>query len=151
MLKAPQLRPIEILLAEDSSGDVALTKLAFMDSKVSNNVYVVSDGVQVMQFLYRQPPYALVPRPDLILLDLNMPRKNGLETLADLRADPELRSIPVIILTVSQAEKDVVESYLQQANCYIVKPVELDDFVEIVKSIESFWFSIVTLPSANRT
>jgi CheY-like chemotaxis protein len=147
MPTSSECRPVEILLAEDSSSDVALTKLVFSESKIRNNVHVVDDGVLALQFLRREPPFENAPRPDLILLDVNMPRKNGLEALSEIRADHALRTIPIIILTVSNSEKDVYESYMLLANCYIVKPVDLDGFVNIVKSIEHFWFSIVTLPA----
>jgi CheY-like chemotaxis protein len=147
MTKNMLFRPIEILLAEDSAADVALTKLVFSDSNINNNVNVVDDGVEVMEFLRREPSYKSAPRPDLILLDVNMPRKNGLETLAEIRADAALCTIPIVMLTMSQAEKDILQSYRLHANSYIVKPVELDKFIEIVKGIERFWFSIVTLPN----
>jgi len=140
------MRPVEILLVEDSPADVALTQEALMDSKLKNNLYVVSDGEAAMAFLRRSGTYASAPRPDLILLDLNLPKKNGREVLAEIKMDPTLRPIPVVIMTVSQDERDILESYNLNANCYIRKPVNFEEFIEIVKSIEHFWFSIVTLP-----
>ncbi len=145
------LRPVEILLVEDSPADVALTQEALMDSKLKNNLHVVSDGEAAMTFLRRSGTYASAPRPDLILLDLNLPKKNGREVLAELKSDPSLRLIPVVIMTVSQDEQDIIESYKLNANCYIRKPVNFEEFIQIVKSIEHFWFSIVTLPPAPGT
>jgi chemotaxis family two-component system response regulator Rcp1 len=139
-------KPIEILLVEDSPGDVRLTREAFKDSKVLNNLYVVKDGVEAMAFLRREGQYARVVRPELILLDLNLPRKNGQEVLAEIKEDPGLKRIPVIILTVSRAEEDILRSYNLHANCYITKPVELDQFLTAIKSIEDFWLAIVKLP-----
>ena len=141
-------RPVEILLVEDSPADVALTEEALMDSKLKNNLHVVTDGEAAISFLKRTGTYASVPRPDLILLDLNLPKKNGREVLAEIKADPSLKLIPVVIMTVSQDERDIIESYKLNANCYIRKPVKFEEFIQIVKSIEHFWFSIVTLPPA---
>jgi two-component system, chemotaxis family, response regulator Rcp1 len=137
---------IEILLVEDNPGDARLTREALRDSKMQNNIHVVDDGVKAMQFLLRQPPYENAPRPDIILLDLNLPRKDGREVLSDIKSDEELRRIPVVILTTSDDEEDVLRSYDLHANCYITKPVDFNRFITIVKSIESFWFSIVKLP-----
>ena len=139
-------RPIEILLVEDNPGDVRLTVEALKEGKIRNNFHTVEDGVEAMAFLRRQGPYADVPRPDLILLDLNLPKKNGQEVLAEIKDDAELRRIPVVILTVSQAEQDILKSYNLHANCYINKPVDLDQFLEVVKSIENFWLTVVMLP-----
>ena len=139
-------RPTEILLVEDNPTDVLLTREAFKDVKLHNNLHVVVDGVEAMAFLRQEGPFAAVPRPDLILLDLNMPRKNGREVLAEIKEDKNLRCIPVVILTTSKAEADIVESYNLNANCYITKPVDFDQFAEVVRSIEHFWFTIVTLP-----
>jgi CheY-like chemotaxis protein len=141
------IRPIDILLVEDSPADVLITREAFNEFKVLNAMHVVEDGVNAMQFLRRQGQYTSVPRPDLILLDLNLPRKNGREVLAEIKADPDLRSIPVIVLTTSRSEQDVLQAYGQHANCYIVKPVGFENFVEAMKSIRQFWLSVVTLPS----
>jgi chemotaxis family two-component system response regulator Rcp1 len=140
------IRPVEILLVEDSPADVALTREALEDSKLSNNLYVVTDGEEAIAFLYNRGPYADMPRPDLILLDLNLPKKSGLEVLREIKKDEQLSLIPVVIMTVSKDERDIVESYRLHANCYIRKPVKFGEFIEIVKSIEDFWFSIVTLP-----
>jgi chemotaxis family two-component system response regulator Rcp1 len=141
-------KPIEILMAEDNPGDVRLTMEALRDAKVLNRMSVAVDGVETMAFLRRQGEYANAPRPDLVLLDLNMPRKDGREVLAEVKADPDLRRIPVVVLTTSTAEKDIMESYDLHANCYIAKPVDLDQFLDVVKSIEDFWLTIVKLPAA---
>ena len=140
-------KPIEILMAEDNPGDVRLTMEALRDAKVMNRMNVVTDGVEAMAFLRRKGQYANAPRPDLILLDLNMPKKDGREVLAEIKDDPDLRRIPVVILTTSVAEKDILESYNLHANYYIAKPVDLDQFQAVVKSIEDFWLTIVRLPS----
>jgi CheY-like chemotaxis protein len=142
----PRPHPVEILLVEDSPADVELTREALQESKLSNNLAVVTDGEAAMAFLRNEPPYGSAPRPDLILLDLNLPRKTGREVLAEVKADPSLATIPVVIMTVSRDERDILESYRLHANCYIRKPVRFREFIEIVKSIEDFWFSIVTLP-----
>jgi two-component system, chemotaxis family, response regulator Rcp1 len=139
-------RPIELLLVEDSPGDVRLIKEAFKESKVLNHLHVVKDGVEAIAFLRKEGQYARAARPDLILLDLNLPKKNGQEVLAEIKEDPELKRIPVIILTVSKAEEDILRSYNLHANCYITKPVELDQFLIAVKGIENFWLAIVKLP-----
>jgi chemotaxis family two-component system response regulator Rcp1 len=139
-------RPIEILMVEDNPGDIRLTIEALKEGKVRNNLHTVGDGVEAMAFLRRQGRYAEVPRPDLVLLDLNLPKKTGREVLEEIKNDPDLRRIPVVILTVSQAEQDIVKSYNLHANCYITKPVDLDRFIEVVKSIENFWLTVVMLP-----
>jgi chemotaxis family two-component system response regulator Rcp1 len=139
-------RPIEILMVEDNPGDVRLTVEALKEGKVRNNFHTVEDGVEAMAFLRRQGRYAESPRPDLVLLDLNLPKMNGREVLAEVKEDPELRRIPVVILTVSKAEQDILKSYNLHANCYITKPVDLDQFLEVVKSIENFWLTVVMLP-----
>ena len=139
-------RPIEILLVEDSPSDTELTLEALKDFKVRNHVSVVEDGVQAMQFLRRQAPYAQAPRPDLIMLDLNLPRKDGREVLAEMKSDPNLRTIPVVVLTTSQSEVDVLKSYNLGANCFITKPVGMEEFAKVVNCIEDFWFTIVRLP-----
>jgi CheY-like chemotaxis protein len=147
-MSAPEyVRPVEILLVEDNPGDVRLTQEALIDAKVRNNLHVAADGVEAMAFLRREGEHDKAPRPDLILLDLNLPEKNGLEVLAEIKADEKLRSIPVVVLTTSQAEKDVLKAYNLNANCYVTKPLDLDQFVEVVKSIKSFWLSIVQLPT----
>ncbi len=139
-------RPIEILMVEDNPGDIRLTVEALKEAKVRNNLHTVEDGVEALAFLRREGRYAEVPRPDLVLLDLNLPKMNGREVLAEIKEDPDLRRIPVVILTVSQAEQDIVKSYNLHANCYITKPVDLDQFLEVVKSIENFWLTVVKLP-----
>lgn len=142
-------RPVEILLVEDNPGDVRLTIEALRDGKVRNNLQVASDGVLAMAYLRREAQFANVSRPDLILLDLNLPRKDGRQVLAEIKADPELRTIPVVVLTTSQSEQDVLQSYELQANCYITKPVDLEQFIHVVRSIQDFWLTIVTLPNSD--
>ena len=138
--------PIEILLVEDNPGDVELTREALHETKVHMELSVVPDGVEAMAFLRRAGRYAEAPRPDLILLDLNLPRKDGRGVLAEVKADPALRHIPVVVLTSSEAEQDIARAYELHANCYVTKPVDLDQFVKIVQSIEQFWLSVVRLP-----
>ena len=147
MLTNGHQRPIEILLVEDNSGDVRLTREAFKEARVLNELHSVEDGVEAIKFLRRENQYENAPRPDLILLDLNLPKKDGREVLSEIKADEDLKAIPVVILTTSKAEEDIVKMYNGHANCYISKPVDIDQFVTVVKSIESFWFSIVKLPS----
>jgi CheY-like chemotaxis protein len=141
-------RPVEILLVEDNPGDVRLTQEALKDGKVWNTLHHVPDGVEALAFLTNSGDYAQVPLPDLILLDLNLPRKDGREVLATIKADARLASIPVVVLTTSRAEKDVLKSYGLHANCYIVKPFDLEQFVQVVQVIESFWLCVVKLPSS---
>jgi CheY-like chemotaxis protein len=144
------VRRIEILLVEDNPGDVRLTREALRDGKVWNNLSHVSDGVEALDFLNRVKGYENAPRPDLILLDLNLPRKDGREVLDEIKSDPRLSAIPVVVLTTSRAEEDVLRSYGLHANCYIVKPLDLEQFLIVVQSIETFWFSIVKLPAVLR-
>lgn len=139
-------RPIEILLVEDNPGDVRLTIEGLNESKIHNNLHIAKDGVEAMQFLRREQQHADAVRPDLILLDLNLPRMDGRQVLAEIKSDLRLKTIPVVVLTTSRAEQDVLRSYELQANCYITKPVDLEQFIAVVKSIEDFWFTIVTLP-----
>ncbi len=139
-------RPVEILLVEDNPGDVDLAREGLEQGKVRNNLYVAGDGEEALAFLRRQGPYAGVPRPDVILLDLNLPRKDGREVLAEIKADEALKHIPVVVLTTSKDEEDVLRSYRLHANCYITKPLNFQQFIEVVKNIEQFWFTIVTLP-----
>lgn len=146
----PATQPIEVLLVEDNPGDVRLTREALRDGKMHNNLSVVPDGVEALAFLRRQGKYADAPRPDLILLDLNLPKKDGREVLQDIKADPALQRIPVVVLTSSEAERDIAQAYALHANCYITKPVDLDQFITVVKSIEDFWFTIVKLPPEPR-
>ena len=141
-----RMRPIEILLVEDSPADIALTQEALLDSKLHNNLHVVTDGMEALAFLRREGAYREAPVPDLVLLDLNLPKLTGREVLAEIKGDAVLCVIPVVIMTVSKDEQDVLESYRLHANCYIRKPVRFGEFIEIVNSIEAFWFSIVTLP-----
>ena len=149
MLNFSDSRPVEILLVEDSPSDAALTREALEKGKIANNLNCVGDGVEALEYLNRQGKFANAKRPDLIMLDLNMPRKDGKEVLKELKSDPSLKTIPVIVLTTSHAEQDVLQSYQLNANCYITKPVDFKSFIEVVKSIEQFWLSVVTLP-ANR-
>jgi len=137
--------PIEILLVEDNPGDVRLTKEALREARVRNNLSVAMDGVDALAFLQREGKHAAAPRPDLILLDLNLPKKNGRELLEEIKGDEKLSSIPVVILTTSQAERDIMESYRLRANAYVTKPVDLEQFLKVVKSIEHFWLEIVKL------
>lgn len=144
----PNIQPkiIDILLVEDSPADVLIAREALAEAKLFNTIHVAEDGVEALDFLYKRGKFASVPRPDLILLDLNLPRKNGREVLAEIKADENLKSIPVVVLTTSSAEEDILKSYNLHANCYVVKPVEFDSFVKAVQSIQQFWFSIVSLP-----
>ena len=139
-------KPIEILLVEDNPGDVRLTKEALNEGKVLNKLHVVEDGVEALAFLNREGRYADVSRPELILLDLNLPKKDGRDVLAEIKANGDLRRIPVVVLTTSRSEEDILKSYDLNANCYITKPVDLDQFFSVVKSINEFWLSIVKLP-----
>ena len=138
--------PIEILLAEDNPGDVRLTEKALDHGNIINNLHVVKNGVEALQFLRQDGEFSDKPRPDLVLLDLNMPKKDGREVMAEMKGDPSLRRIPVVVLTSSEAEEDVVRSYELNANAYLTKPVDFDGFVDIVKRIEDFWFSVVKMP-----
>lgn len=139
-------RSIEILLVEDNPGDVRLTKESFWRSKIRNNVWVANDGEEAMLFLRRERKYTDAMRPDLIVLDLNLPKKDGREVLAEIKADEELRRIPVVILTISKAEEDILRTYDLHANCFITKPLDLDQFTSVVRSIEDFWLTVVKLP-----
>ncbi len=139
-------KPVEILLVEDNPGDVDLTMEALENSKIRNTVSVAGDGEEAMAFLRRTGKHAGAPRPDLILLDLNLPKKDGREVLAEIKSDDELKRIPVVIITTSQAEEDILRSYNLHANCYITKPIDLHQFIHVVKAIEDFWLTIVRLP-----
>ncbi|NNJ13228.1 response regulator [Chloroflexales bacterium ZM16-3] len=147
MLASASPSHIEILLVEDSPADVLITQDALSEARVLNAIHVVDDGVEAIAFLRKQPPYADVPRPDLILLDLNLPRKSGREVLAEIKADPTLKSIPVVVLTTSRLEEDIWRAYDLHANCYVVKPLNFAAFVEAIQSIRHFWLSVVALPS----
>ena len=141
-----QGEPINILLVEDNPADARLVKEAMKEVKINNTLYHVPDGVEAMAFLRRQGEYSKMIRPDVVLLDLNMPRKDGRQTLKEIKADPDLRRIPVVILTVSDAEEDILKSYDLHANCYVTKPLNLEEFSKVVAGIENFWFEIVKLP-----
>ncbi|MFQ6026130.1 MAG: response regulator [Dehalococcoidia bacterium] len=140
-------RPVEILLVEDSADDVELTMEGFKEGKVLHHLSVAVDGVEALEFLRKQGKYANVAVPDIILLDLNLPRKDGRQVLEEIKVDPDLRHIPVVVLTTSQADQDILKSYELHANCYITKPVDLEQFFKIIKSLEDFWLTVVKLPS----
>lgn len=139
-------KPVEILLVEDSPGDIRLTQEALVDSMAKNKLNVVMDGEEAMRYLKREDEFSEVNVPDLILLDLNLPRKDGREVLDEIKQDPELKTIPVIILTTSRSEQDIIKTYESHANCYISKPVDLEEFLQVVRSINDFWLSIAQLP-----
>jgi len=141
-----QSKVIDILLVEDNPGDVRLAQEALKESKVRNKLFVVDDGVEAMEFLRRQGKYASAPRPDLILLDLNLPRKSGREVLAEVKEDEDLKRIPVVVLTVSKAEEDIIKCYDHHANCYVTKPLDFNQFMQVTKTIDDFWLTIVRLP-----
>jgi CheY-like chemotaxis protein len=143
-------KPIEILLVEDNPADVRLTQEALKEGKVRNNLHIARDGIEAIEFLRKVGKFSNAVRPDLILLDLNLPRKDGREVLADIKVDPDLKTIPVVVLTTSSAEADIFKIYKLHANCYITKPVDLDQFVKVVKSIDDFWLTVVRLPSEMR-
>ncbi len=146
MINEMSSKSVDLLLVEDNPGDVRLTREALKEAKVRNSLYVVEDGVEATAFLHKEGKYADAPRPDVILLDLNLPKKNGRELLAEIKQDPDLKYIPVVILTSSSSEEDIIRSYNLHANCYITKPVNLERFLDVVKSIDNFWLSVVTLP-----
>ena len=139
-------KPIDILLVEDNIGDARLAKEALKESKLKNELHIVGDGMDAMDFMYQRGKFKNAPRPDLILLDLNLPKKDGREILAEIKTDENLKRIPVVILTISKAEEDILKTYNLHANCYITKPLDLDQFMKVVKSIEDFWLTIVKLP-----
>jgi len=139
-------RPVQMLLVEDNLGDIRLTKETLRDAKVMVNLHVVGDGVEAMAFLRKESKHANAPRPDLVLLDLNLPKKDGREVLAEMKQDPDLKRIPVVILTISNAEEDILKSYNLHANAYVTKPLNLEQFAKIVRAIEDFWFTVVKLP-----
>jgi len=141
-----KLRTIEILLVDDNPGDIRLTQEALKESKVLNNMHTVEDGMEALEFLRKEGRFKDVITPDIILLDLNLPKRNGREVLSEIKNDDVLKKIPVVILTISRAEEDILKSYALHANCYITKPVDMDQFIKIVRSIENFWFTIVRLP-----
>jgi two-component system, chemotaxis family, response regulator Rcp1 len=139
--------PVEILLVEDNLGDARLTQEALKEGKVYSNLHWTKDGVEALEFLNRKGKYSNAPRPDIILLDLNLPKKDGREVLSEIKNDEKLRHIPVVILTTSKAEEDVLRSYELHANCYVAKPVDLEKFIKVVQSIDRFWLTVVTLPA----
>ncbi|MFM9266257.1 response regulator [Tychonema sp. BBK16] len=141
-----QVKPVEILLVEDSPSDADLAMEALSDGKILNNLHFVEDGVEAIKFLRKQAPYIKVPRPDLILLDLNLPKKSGIEVLQEIKTDQNLKRIPVLILTTSSAQEDIIKSYSLHANCYITKPVDFLQFTKVVRLIEEFWLTVVKLP-----
>lgn len=141
------MKPVEILLVEDNPGDVDLTLEALEEAKLRNNVHVAEDGVVALEFLRREGRHSQAPTPDLILLDLNMPRKDGREVLQEIKEDPDLKRIPVVVLTTSEAEQDILDAYEYRANAYIVKPVDLDQFLGTIRTLEDFWLTVVRLPS----
>jgi CheY-like chemotaxis protein len=144
------VKPVDILLVEDNPGDVRLTQEALKDAKLAINLHVVNDGMEAMAFMRKEGQYVSKPCPDIVLLDLNLPKKDGREVLADIKNDPELRRTPVVIITTSKAEEDIVKTYDLHANCYITKPLDLDQFIIMVRSIEHFWLTIVKLPTDGR-
>jgi CheY-like chemotaxis protein len=145
---AEAVRPIEVLLVEDDEGDVLMTREALEEGKVINNLNVVGDGVEAVEYLRRAGSYASAPRPDLVLLDLNLPKRDGRQVLEDIKGDPELRRIPVVVLTTSEAEEDVLRSYDLHANAYVTKPVDFDRFVQVIQQIDDFFISVVRLPAS---
>ncbi len=150
MIDANPLKPVEILLIEDNPVDIRMTQEAFRDYKVANNIYSVTDGEAAMDFIYRRGEYTDAPRPDLILLDLNLPKKHGSEILNDVKADPKLRAIPIVILTTSDLDEDMMGSYCHNANAFITKPIEFDDFVTMMRSVGEFWLTFVRLPKKHK-
>ena len=142
----PVGRPVEILLVEDNPGDLRLTEEALKEGKVTNNLSAARDGEEALAFLRKEGTYADAPRPDLVLLDLNLPKKDGREVLAEIKTDPDLKRIPVVVLTTSEADEDILKAYNLNANSYLAKPVDLDQFITLVKGIEAFWLTMVTLP-----
>jgi CheY-like chemotaxis protein len=147
MKQQDQSKVVDILLVEDNEGDARLAMEAMRDSKIRNNMHHISDGEEAIAFLRKEGKYSKVPRPDLILLDLNLPKKDGRQVLAEIKNDDELKRIPVVILTVSSAEEDILKTYNLHANCYITKPIDLSQFMKVVRSVEDFWLTIVKLPN----
>lgn len=145
-MKTPVIKLVDILVVEDNAGDARLITEVLNDSKMFNSLFVAKDGVEAMEFLRNKGKYKDMPKPDLIILDLNLPRKDGREVLSEIKSDEVLKHIPIVIMTISQAEEDILKSYNLHANCYITKPIDLLQFIKVVKSIEDFWFSIVKLP-----
>lgn len=146
-MQKQKIKPIDILIVEDNPGDARLIKEVINGNKIQCQLHLVKDGVEAMNFLNRKEEFSGSPRPDLIFLDLNLPKKDGREVLAEIKTDDNLKQIPVVVMTTSQAEEDILKSYSLHANCYVTKPLDLDQFVNVVKSIEDFWFSLVKLPT----
>ena len=146
-MEKPAFNSIDILVVEDNPGDARLIKEVLNENKIFNSLYIVRDGVEAMDFLYARGKFRESLKPDLIILDLNLPRKDGREVLAEIKSDNELKRIPVVIMTISQAEEDIFKSYSLHANCFVTKPIDLNQFIKVIKSIENFWFSVVKLPS----
>ncbi|MGZ4862278.1 MAG: response regulator [Halobacteriota archaeon] len=146
MIEATRFKPVEILLIEDNPVDIRMTQEAFRDYKVANNIYSLTDGQAAMDFVYQRGEYADAPRPDLIILDLNLPKKHGSEILNEVKADPKLRAIPIVILTTSDLDEDMMGSYCHNANAFITKPIDFDDFVKMMRTIGDFWLTFVKLP-----
>ncbi len=144
------LKPVNILLVEDNPGDIRLTQEAFKEGRVGNNLSVVRDGLEAMSYLRKEGVYSDAKKPDLILLDLNLPKKNGSEVLAEVKSDEELKKIPIVVLTTSDAEKDILKTYNLHVNCYIKKPVDFEEFIKVVRAIDDFWLEIVILPGRVR-
>jgi CheY-like chemotaxis protein len=149
MTEDADFQMVDVLLVEDDAGDVLMTREAFEHYKIRNTLHVVTDGEQAVQFVRQEGDYADAPRPGLIMLDLNLPRRDGLEVLAEIKADPELRVIPIVILTTSQAEEDIVRSYALHANAYVTKPVDFERFIEVIRQIDNFFITVVKLPHAS--
>lgn len=143
---SPVLDSIDILVVEDNPGDARLIREILNENKLYSSLYIVNDGVEAMSYLHNEGKFSIAPKPDLIILDLNLPRKDGREVLAEIKADDELKHIPIVIMTISQAEEDILKTYKLHANCYITKPIDLNEFIKVIKSIEDFWFSVVKLP-----
>jgi chemotaxis family two-component system response regulator Rcp1 len=146
MIRTDKAKPIEILMVEDNPGDVRLAQEALKEAKMANNMHIVNDGVEAMAYLRKQEKYVKAVRPDLILLDLNLPKKDGREVLAEIKESPGLKCIPVVVLTISKDEEDIIKTYNLHANCYVTKPVDFGQFIEVVRAIKDFWFTIVKLP-----
>jgi len=140
------IKPIDILVIEDNTGDARLVKEVLSDNRIYCQLHLVSDGVEAMNFLHKKEKFIKAPRPDLIFLDLNLPRKDGREVLTEIKTDDNLKQIPVVVMTISEDEEDILRSYMTHANCYVTKPIDLDQFVRVVKSMEEFWFTLVKLP-----
>jgi CheY-like chemotaxis protein len=151
LISSNKNKPITILLVEDNPGDIRLVQETFKEGKVGNQIEIVKNGEEAIKYLQQRGDYSQAPKPGMILLDLNLPKKNGIEVLAEIKSDPQLRKIPVVVLTASQADEDVVKAYNGHANCYLTKPIDLDDFMNVVQAIKSFWLNIVQLPEENYT